>query len=78
MIHAREDYNRIQDPDGKIKEDEPVILFRAQDELMVQVLEFYSFIARRAGAHDVSRKVNDHVVLAKEWQRRNPTKVPDW
>lgn len=24
MIHAREDYNRIQDPAGQIPEDEPV------------------------------------------------------
>lgn len=25
MKHARQDYNRIQDPDGKIGEDEPVM-----------------------------------------------------
>ena len=31
MIHAREDYNRIQDPAGKIGENEPVFLIRAQD-----------------------------------------------
>ena len=33
MIHARDDYNRIQDPAGLIPEDEPVFLMRAQDEL---------------------------------------------
>ena len=33
MIHARDDYNRIQDPAGKIPADEPVFLLRAQDEL---------------------------------------------
>lgn len=32
MKHAREDYNRIQDPAGLIPEDEPVVLFRAQDK----------------------------------------------
>lgn len=31
MIHARDDYNRIQDPSGKIPADEPVFLIRAQD-----------------------------------------------
>jgi hypothetical protein len=31
MIHARTDYSRIQDPDGKIPDDEPVFLLRAQD-----------------------------------------------
>ena len=34
MLHAREDYQRIQDPDDKIGEDEPVMLFRAQDRHM--------------------------------------------
>lgn len=31
MKHARDDYNRIQDPAGKIADDEPVFLTRAQD-----------------------------------------------
>lgn len=31
MIHAREDYNRIQDPEHKIPEVEPVFLIRGQD-----------------------------------------------
>jgi hypothetical protein len=30
MKHARDDYNRIQDPAGLIPEDEPVFLLRAQ------------------------------------------------
>lgn len=42
MRHARADYNRIQDPDGKIPDDEPVFLFRAQDELFEEVLRFYA------------------------------------
>jgi hypothetical protein len=31
MIHARDDYNRIQDPMNKIPLLEPVFLLRAQD-----------------------------------------------
>ena len=31
MIHARDDYNRIQDPAGLIPADEPVFLLRGQD-----------------------------------------------
>jgi len=31
MIHARRDYDQIQDPDGKIPPDEPVFLVRGQD-----------------------------------------------
>jgi hypothetical protein len=32
MRHARSDYDRIQDPSGKIPEDEPVFLLRGQDQ----------------------------------------------
>jgi hypothetical protein len=31
MRHARADYDRIQDPDGLIPQDEPVFLIRGQD-----------------------------------------------
>ena len=31
MKHARSDYDRIQDPDGKIPANEPVFLIRGQD-----------------------------------------------
>lgn len=31
MIHARDDYNRIQDPSGYIPDNEPVFLLRGQD-----------------------------------------------
>ncbi len=31
MIHARKDYDHIQDPSGKIPLDEPVFLVRGQD-----------------------------------------------
>lgn len=52
MIHAREDYNRIQDPaldnpellkEGAtpIGKDEPVILFRAQDKFFIRIVEAY-------------------------------------
>lgn len=31
MIHARSDYDHIQDPSGKIGKDEPVFLIRGKD-----------------------------------------------
>ena len=31
MVFGRDDYNRIQDPEGLIPVDEPVFLLRAQD-----------------------------------------------
>lgn len=42
MRHARNDYNRIQDPAGLIPEDEPVFLFRGQDKYASAILRFYA------------------------------------
>ena len=52
MIHARKDYNRMQDPAladpsllgpgaTPIAQDEPVCLFRAQDKHFIEVLKAY-------------------------------------
>lgn len=75
MKHARLDYNRIQDPDGKIPEDEPVMLFRAQDELFAEVCVFYAGLllqrygARKAGMANIILK---HVLLANSWPKKEP------
>ena len=58
MIHAREDYNRFQDPAvedpsllgegcSPIAEDEPVMLFRARDKHFLDVLRFYRMIVHQ-------------------------------
>ncbi|MCG7932122.1 MAG: hypothetical protein N0E44_18990 [Candidatus Thiodiazotropha lotti] len=44
MKHARSDYNRIQDPDRKIPDDEPVFLLRAQDKYAAEVVRFYATV----------------------------------
>lgn len=44
MIHARKDYNRIQDPEGKIEKDEPVFLIRAKDRLFVPTVLCYTVL----------------------------------
>lgn len=46
MKHAREDYNRIQDPDGLIPEDEPVFLLRAQDQTAAQIVRLWAAAQR--------------------------------
>ena len=43
MIHAREDYQRIQDPEGKIGEDEPVFMVRAKDKLTPSVMRHLGY-----------------------------------
>lgn len=42
MRHACQDYNRIQDPDHKIPEHEPVFLLRGQDKHAATTLRFYA------------------------------------
>lgn len=50
MRHLRLDYDRIQDPEGRIGDDEPVWLLRAQDVAApVAIRRWANFVAERAG-----------------------------
>lgn len=42
MKHARPDYDRIQDPEKKINDYEPVFLLRAQDETAAATVRFWA------------------------------------
>lgn len=78
MKHAREDYNRIQDPEGKIPENEPVFLIRGQDLAAIPTLRYYMMAAVKVGAkQDVVDTVFDHIKLMEEWQREVARKTPD-
>lgn len=46
MKHARADYDRIQDPSGKIPKDEPVFLLRAQDQFAAETVRYYAQLIR--------------------------------
>jgi len=52
MRHAREDYNRIQDPAGEIPEDEPVFLLRGQDVAAPYTLRQWAIEAHARGASE--------------------------
>ncbi len=45
MIHARPDYNRIQDPDNLIPDDEPVFLLRAKDRTAPAAVDAWANLA---------------------------------
>ncbi len=47
MKHARPDYDRIQDPAGRIPADDPVLLFRAQDKHAAAVARFHADLVER-------------------------------
>lgn len=49
MRHARPDYDRIQDPAGKIPADEPVFLLRGQDKWAAIVVWIYAWLVRLTG-----------------------------
>ena len=75
MKHAREDYNRIQDPAGLIPDDEPVMLFRAQDKHFDRVLRFYrDIVIADNGDPKIAEAIDKHLVLAGAWPKK---KAPD-
>lgn len=84
MIHFREDYNRIQDPENKIGQDEPVILFRAQDRFFIAVVCFYIIIHVLQGLYTNQSKMMVKTCikgLVKTWDwyenHKNVVKYPD-
>jgi hypothetical protein len=90
MIHARKDYDRIQDPAlgdpsllgegcSPIGEDEPVFLLRAKDKNFQLMLQRYMQLLAVDPEFDVEtmNSVSRQVVRATAWQKANGTKSPD-
>lgn len=78
MKHAREDYNRIQDPAGKIGEDEPVFLLRAKDSLAPAMVENWaSALQASGGDYKMVAMALDHARKMRLWQKENGCKLPD-
>lgn len=78
MIHAREDYQRIQDPLGKIGKDEPVFMVRAQDKLAPSIMRHWAMLQRLIGGDPyMALKVEHHAINTEEWQRQNGCKIAD-
>lgn len=75
MKHAREDYNRFQDPLGLIPEDEPVMIFRGQDRFATVALDAYVDVLRSEGvAEDVADAVERQSKAMSDWHVK---KVPN-
>lgn len=75
MKHAREDYNRIQDPAGLIPDDEPVFLLRAQDMHAAETLRWYaSEVADVGGDADVITATLEQADRMDAWPVK---KAPD-
>lgn len=78
MLHARPDYNRIQDPEGKIAVDEPVFLIRAQDRSGPATLRFWAEEnTRNGGDMQLSELAEEHANRMEDWQQQHLTKPAD-
>jgi len=88
MLHARDDYQRIQDPAGLIAEDEPVFLLRGKDQLAPGIVRQWARELHRLAAHEEGERQEEllataraawaHAEKMEEWQRANGgAKVPD-
>jgi hypothetical protein len=80
MKHAREDYNRIQDPENKIGEDEPVFLLRAQDLTAPNTLEYWADANQlRGGDQTLIGMARRQANAMREWQNQpqNKRKLAD-
>ena len=78
MKHARDDYNRIQDPDGLIPEDEPVFLIRGKDRAGPAALRAWAKEAKAVGAHgNIVGRALTQADRMEAWQAEHGWKVPD-
>lgn len=75
MRHARDDYQRIQDPAGKIPDDEPVFLLRGQDHAAAHAVRYYADILEAWNADpEIIRKAREHADRMEAWPTK---KIPD-
>ncbi len=81
MLHARKDYNRrIQDSEGVIPGDEPVLLIRGQDKHAPQALLLYSNLVVNGPSPDMVlvENVRKHAEAMRKYQADNEcAKEPD-
>lgn len=78
MKHARPDYQRIQDPDGLIPDDEPVFLLRGQDLCAPAAVRKWADEAEAAGASkEIVIAARDQANLMDSWAAQIRGKTPD-
>jgi len=79
MKHARPDYNRIQDPENKIPQDEPVFLLRGQDKTAPQILRLWAAAQRNNPKVDpkIIYITEQHAIAMENWQKEHVEKWAD-
>lgn len=75
MRHIGKDYQRIQDPDAHIPEDEPVFILRAQDKLAPDALRHWIEMAKMYGIDkNTINQAEKQLERMAEWE---PQGLPD-
>jgi len=79
MLHARDDYNRrIQDNAGKIPDNEPVFMIRAQDKHAIPILTAYLVLVEQDnGDSSIIEGVRKQLRRMQVWQNEYGHKAPD-
>lgn len=71
-------YGRVTLQHGNVGDDEPVVVFRAQDKLLPKLLAYYHLFCMKAGS---PRRHLDIIMNTREniekWQAANHTQVPN-
>jgi len=77
MKHARDDYNRIQDPAGLIPAEEPVFLLRAQDQHAADTLRYYAQqIYEAGGSSDIYYATLAQADAMDDWPNHKAPDMP--
>ena len=71
-------YGRVTTEFGTIGENEPVVVFRAQDKLLAPLLKIYKVLCAIAGSpqHHLDI-IHDTAMVVKRYQHDNPPRVPN-
>ena len=78
MIHARDDYNRIQDPYGLIGITEPVFLLRAKDKHAPNTIRHWAKLNQESGNTDPLVNIGaTWAEVMENWQKEHGCKLPD-
>jgi hypothetical protein len=71
MKHAREDYQRFQDPAGVVPKDEPVFLIRGQDKVGAATVRIWAELNDAAGGDpELSRRAREHAERMDRWPKK--------
>jgi len=71
-------YGRVTLERGTIDEDEPVVVFRAQDRLLPKLLKIYKIMCELAGSPQRHLDlIHESAMTVKAWQEENFTKTPE-